>query len=65
MILYYFYYTENEIVDHNDDGAVYAEVEKYLGTFRDFNYGNDYFKYKYPTKNIGYRTIKVLDIFNE
>lgn len=62
MVVYTFYYTESEITDHDSDGAVYSDVQNDLpGAFVDLQSGLDYYKYKYPTKNIQYKTFEVMD----
>lgn len=63
--VYNFYYTRSEIVDHDNDGAVYEYVRTTLGAFEDFNSGLEYFRHKYPHKTIHYEIVKILDIFEE
>lgn len=64
-VVYNFFYTVSEIVDHDDDGAVYEDVRINLGAYEDFNLGLEYFRYKYPSRTIRYEKIKILDMFEE
>lgn len=60
-IFYLFYYIENEIVDHDEDGAVFSEVRNNLGAFYNLQIGLEYYRYKYPNKTIQFEKYKVLD----
>ncbi|AFC21534.1 hypothetical protein GAP32_086 [Cronobacter phage vB_CsaM_GAP32] len=62
--VYLFYYTSYEIVDHDEDGAVYEDVRYNLSAFVDLKKGLEYYKSKYPSKSIQYESIIVMD-FNE
>lgn len=62
MIVYTYYYNTYEITDHDEDGAVYSDVRNDLsGAFVDLQIGLDYYKNKYPNKNIQYKTFDVMD----
>lgn len=60
-VVYLFYYTKSEIVDHDEDGAVYADVQNNLGAFYDLKTGLEYYQYKYPSKTIQYNIIHIMD----
>lgn len=61
-VVYLFYYTTSEIVDHDYDGAVYADVRSNLGAFVDLKTGLEYYQYKYPSKTIQYESITIMDV---
>lgn len=62
MIVYLFYYEQYRIVDHDEDGAVYAMERDNLGAFRDHDNGLKYYQHKYPSKQIKSEGIKIEDI---
>ncbi len=61
MKAYLFYYEEQAIVDHDDDGAVYAPCRINLGVFFDFHVGSTFYQYKYPYKTIEHEIITIED----
>ncbi len=60
-VVYLFYYTSSEIVDHDYDGIVYADVQNNLGAFYDLKTGLEYYQHKHPSKTIEYQTIHIMD----
>lgn len=60
-VVYMFYYTRSEIVDHDNDGAVYADVQNNLGAFFDFKTGLEYYQHLYPSRKIQYESIQIMD----
>ncbi|QXO12326.1 hypothetical protein pEaSNUABM49_00080 [Erwinia phage pEa_SNUABM_49] len=63
--IYLFYYTSYEIVDHDEDGAVYSNERNDLGAFYDFQTGLEYYQHMYPSKQIQYQTIQIMDSIEE
>lgn len=60
--VYRFYYTTNEIVDHDYDyGAVMGEVRTELGAFFDYKTGLEYYQHLYPDRKIQYESIYIMD----
>lgn len=64
-IVYLFYYTKYEIVDHDEDGAVYENVRNNLDAFFDLKTGLKYYRDKYPSKTIQYESIIIMDTNKE
>lgn len=62
MIVYLFYYEQSEIVDHDEDGAVYELVRSNLGAFHNHDDGLKYYQYKYPNKRIQSEGIIIQDL---
>lgn len=62
MIVFLFYYEQSEIVDHDEDGAVYQMVRTNLGAFHDYTVGLEYYKHQYPNKIIQSEGIKIQDL---
>jgi Zn-finger domain-containing protein len=60
-VVYLFYFTSSEIIDHDEDGAVYSDVRNNLGAFYDLKSGLEYYQYKYPSKTIQYNIIQIMD----
>ncbi|SOK58344.1 hypothetical protein [Yersinia phage fHe-Yen9-04] len=60
--IYLFYYTSNEIVDHDHEyNSVYEDVHYNLGSFSDLQNGLEYYQSKYPDKEIKYQTVRLND----
>lgn len=61
-IVYRFYFTTNEIVDHDYDyGAVMGEVRNDLGAFFDYKTGLEYYEHLYPNRTIQCESIRIMD----